>query len=128
MNSNEIILEKLARIEAKLDEVITAMHEYDDDNIYSEYDEPNTALLKAAELYNETLANERMDIIGQNGNTGEHYDVEDEFDDYGKRVNKDKFNNTQPKQKQYYKNSRSKRNEDKKSAVVEYQKYPPHKH
>ena len=28
--------------------------------------------------------NERMDIIGQNGNEGTHYD--DEFDDYGKRV------------------------------------------
>jgi hypothetical protein len=41
---------------------------------------------------------------------------------------KDKSNNIQPKQKQYYKNSRSKRNGDKKSAVVEHQKYPPHKH
>ena len=38
---------------------------------------------------------------------------EDEFDDYGKRVVRDS-NNTQPKQKQYYKNKRSKRNENKK--------------
>lgn len=28
---------------------------------------------------------ERMDIIGQNGNEGLHYD-ENEFDDYGKRI------------------------------------------
>ena len=132
---NEIILGKLNRIEAKLDAVIKALHEYDDDNIYSGYDEPNETLLKAAGLYNEAEANKRMDIIGQNGNEGSHYVTneeadEDAFNDYGMRVGKDKgkSNNIQPKQKQYYKNSRSKRNGDKKSAVVEHQKYPPHKH
>jgi hypothetical protein len=131
MNSNEIILEKLARIEAKLDEVITAMHEYDNDD----WGKPNDALIEAAEQYNELVANKRMDVIGQNGNEGTHYVTneeadEDAFNDYGMRVDKDKdkSNNIQPKQKQYYKNSRSKRNGDKKSAVVEHQKYPPHKH
>jgi len=147
---NEIIIGKLNRIEAKLDAVIKALHEYDDDNIYSGYDEPNEALLKAAGLYNEELnkkygessfeafmdeeaANKRMDVIGQNGNEGTHYVTneeadEDAFNDYGMRVDKDKSNNIQPKQKQYYKNSRSKRNGDKKSAVVEHVKHPPHKH
>ena len=74
MNNN--IIERLERIETKLDEVIAAMHEYDDENIYKGYDEPNEALLKAAGLYNELEANERMDVIGQNGNTGEHYENE----------------------------------------------------
>ena len=131
MNSNEIILEKLTRIEAKLDEVITALHEYDNDQL--DWPEPNDALKEAAFQYNEKVLNERMDIIGQNGNEGSHYVTneeadEDAFNDYGARVGKDKSNNIQPKQKQYYKNSRSKRNGDKKSAVVEHQKYPPHKH
>ena len=120
---NNEIIETLTRIETKLDAVIKAMHDYDD-NIYSGYDEPNEALLKAAGLYNEELnkeygessfeafqdtkndilswdvdgAERRMDIIGQNGNEGLHYtDVDDnEFDDYGKRVVKDS-NNTQDK-------------------------------
>jgi hypothetical protein len=52
MDSN--IIERLERIESKLDAVIKAMHDYDD-NIYSGYDEPNEALLKAAGLYNEEM-------------------------------------------------------------------------
>ena len=118
------IIETLTRIETKLDEVIAALHAYDDDNIYSGYDEPNEALLKAAGLYNEAEANKRMDIIGQNGNEGSHYVTNEEadedattFNDYGMRVvDRDKDNNkgTQPKQKQYYKNKRSKRAENKK--------------
>ena len=59
-------------INDKLDELIKALHEYDDDLIY----EPNEALLAAAEVYNEEVANKRMDVIGQNGNTGEHYENE----------------------------------------------------
>jgi hypothetical protein len=75
----EIINEILDRIDVKqkeinekLDELIKALHEYDDDLIY----EPNEALLAAAEVYNEEVANKRMDVIGQNGNTGEHYENE----------------------------------------------------
>ena len=64
---------KQKEINEKLDELIAALHEYDDENIYKGYDEPNVALLKAAGLYNEAEANKRMDVIGQNGNTGEHY-------------------------------------------------------
>ena len=67
---------KILDINTKLDELIAALHEYDDENIYKGYDEPNVALLKAAGLYNEAEANERMDVIGQNGNTGEHYENE----------------------------------------------------
>ena len=143
---NQIILGKLNRIEAKLDAVIKALHEYDDENIYSGYDEPNDALKKAAANYNkpcvghdaasweqEVELNKRMDIIGQNGNEGTHYVTNEEadenakFSNYGQRiakevmsdeknirVGKDKSNNIQPKQKQYWKNNRSKRNNNKK--------------
>jgi hypothetical protein len=93
---------KILDINNKLDEVIAALHEYDDENIYSGYDEPNVALLKAAGLYNEAEANKRMDIIGQNGNEGSHYVTNEEadedaatFNDYGMRVvDKDKSNNS----------------------------------
>ena len=100
MNNN--IIETLTRIEAKLDEVIAALHAYDGD----EWDEPNDALKEAAEQYNKLVApcrghdaaswdeeeaNKRMDIIGQNGNEGSHYVTneeadEDAFNDYGMRV------------------------------------------
>ena len=112
---------KVLDINTKLDELIKALHEYDDDNIYSGYDEPNEALLKAAGLYNEELnkkygessfeafmdeteLNKRMDIIGQNGNEGSHYVTNEEADDDAKS------NNTQTKHvgekkrnKRYYK-------------------------
>ena len=147
MNNN--IIERLERIETKLDEVIAALHAYDDDQLHCEYsglpsvkayDEPNVALLKAAGLYNERVApcrghdaaswdEERMDIIGQNGNEGLHYDVEDKFNDYGKRVGKDNDNNTQTKPVGEKKRNKRKYYKPKpKSAIVEHQKYPPHKH
>lgn len=116
---------KILDITTKLDELIKALHEYDDENIYKGYDEPNVALLKAAGLYNEELnkeygessfeafqdeteLNKRMDIIGQNGNEGSHYVTNKEADE------DTKINNIQPKQKQYYKNKRSKRSDNKK--------------
>ena len=79
---------KTQLISDKLDELIKALHEYDDED----YNEPNDALKEAISAYNETVANKeygessfeafqdeaainkRMDVIGQNGNTGEHYD------------------------------------------------------
>ena len=92
---------KVLDINTKLEELIKALHAYDDENIYSGYDEPNAALLKAAGLYNEAEANKRMDIIGQNGNEGSHYVSNEEadedaatFNDYGMRVGKDKSNNS----------------------------------
>ncbi len=74
---NQIIIGKLNRIEAKLDAVIKALHEYDGNNEYGE------SSFEAFQLTNEYLsslgveeAERRMDIIGQNGNTGEHYENE----------------------------------------------------
>ena len=61
---------KVLEITTKLDELIAALHEYDDED----YNEPNDALKEAAATYNEAIANKRMDVIGQNGNTGEHYE------------------------------------------------------
>jgi len=128
---DEIIIGKLNRIEAKLDAVIKALHEYDGNDEYGESSfeafmdskvEPCRGHDKAS-WDDEEAANKRMDIIGQNGNEGSHYVTneeadEDAFDDYGMRVvgDRDKDNNkgTQPKQKQYYKNKRSKRSENKK--------------
>ena len=132
---NQIILGKLNRIEAKLDAVIKAMHDYDGNDEYGE------SSFEAFQLTNDYIsslggpcvghdkaswdeeeAERRMNIIGQNGNEGSHYVTNEEADDDAK------INNIQPKQKQYYKNKRSKRNVDKKSAVVEHEKHPPHKH
>jgi Ca2+-dependent lipid-binding protein len=120
---------KILDINTKLDELIKALHDYDDDLSTFE-DEPlqGPCSKHDAEQWNE----ERMDIIGQNGNEGIHYVTneeadEDAFSDYGMRiakkvmsdkdnvrVGKDKSNNAQPKQKQYWKNNRSKRSENKK--------------
>jgi hypothetical protein len=126
--TNEIIIGKLNRIEAKLDAMIKAIHEYDD----SEYGESS---FEAFQLTNEYISSlnekeaerippcvghdaaswdeeemeRRMNIIGQNGNEGLHYgDVENEFDDYGMRVvdgDKDN-NNTQGKNKRTAKDRR----------------------
>ena len=111
---------KILDINTKLDELIKALHDYDDD---LSYEPQHGACSKHDEAsWDEIENNKRMDIIGQNGNEGSHYVSNEEADDDAKS------NNIQPKQKQYYKNKRSKRNVDKKSAVVEHQKYPPHKH
>jgi hypothetical protein len=122
---DEIIIGKLNRIEAKLDAVIKALHEYDGNDEYGE------SSFEAFQLTNEYLsslnekeaerippcvghdaaswddeeeANKRMDIIGQNGNEGSHYVTNEEadedaatFNDYGMRVVKDKNNDTQDK-------------------------------
>jgi hypothetical protein len=63
-----------------------------------------------------------MDIIGQNGNEGIHYVTnkkadEDAYNDYSER------NNNPAKHV-----GKKKRNTGKKSAIMEHQKYPPHKH
>ena len=77
---------KVLEITTKLDELIKALHEYDDDLIY----EPNEALLAAAEVYNEEVANKRMDVIGQNGNTGEHYENDGGFNNNPANTNVEK--------------------------------------
>ena len=113
---NQIILGKLNRIEAKLDELIKALHEYDDDGYGESSFEAfqDEALEKAAAKYseidilkwnvdgaerippcvghdeaswNEIEANKRMDVIGQNGNEGSHYVTNEEADDDAKSNN-----------------------------------------
>ena len=136
--------------------MIAALHAYDDDQLYCEYsglpsvkayeDEPRGG--PCSKHDEASWDEERMDIIGQNGNEGLHYNshhVSNEeadedaatFNDYGMRVvDKDKSNNPAkhtgetkkrnnelpdfkhtpppPKPKQYWKNNRSKRSENKK--------------
>jgi len=121
--TNEIIIGKLNRIEAKLDAVIKAMHEYDGNNEYGEssfeafMDTKNDIMswkVDGAERIppcvghdkaswdDEEAANKRMDIIGQNGNEGSHYvtneeaDEDAKFDDYGQRVVGDRDSNNNP--------------------------------
>jgi hypothetical protein len=102
---------KILDINTKLDELITALHAYDDDQLHCEYS--GLPSVKAYDNEKDILswdvdgAERRMDIIGQNGNEGLHYDSHhvtneeaDEdaatFNDYGMRVGKDN-NNTQTK-------------------------------
>jgi hypothetical protein len=121
---------KVLEINTKLDELIAALHNYDDGLEMFE-DEPKQGACSKHDMASwdeEEQLNKRMDIIGQNGNTGEHYtsnyddyssfkrnEHKDEFDDYGKRV-VDKSNNP------------AKHTGKKKSAYDKHQKYPPHKH
>jgi hypothetical protein len=48
------------------------LHDYPSGNKISHA--PNYLSPREDESYNEELANKRMDIIGRNGNTGEHYE------------------------------------------------------
>ena len=101
---NNEIIEKLTRIETKLDELIAALHEYDDTNIEDINEGYGESSFEA--FMDETELNKRMDIIGQNGNEGSHYVTNKEadedaatFNDYGQRVVGDNNNNTQGKDK-----------------------------
>jgi hypothetical protein len=152
-NINELITRidaKVLEINTKLDELIAALHNYDDGLEMFE-DEPKQGACSKHDMASwdeEEQLNKRMDIIGQNGNTGEHYTSEyddyssfkrnehkDEFDDYGKRVGKDKGNNNNPANTRVeekliggYGVPNNAKTGKKKSAIVEHQKYPPHKH
>lgn len=72
--------EQLNRIEAKLDRVIKAMQEYD--GLDEDFNEPQDEYSKYKkspcighdEASWEEEMNQRMDIIGQNGNEGLHYE------------------------------------------------------
>ena len=71
---------KVLEITTKLDELIAALHEYDDENIqhceYSGLPSVKTYDEKDIMTWDVDGAERRMDIIGQNGNTGEHYENE----------------------------------------------------
>ena len=117
---------KILDINTKLDELIKALHEYDDDQIqHCEYSGlPSVKAYEEKDIMTWDVdgAERRMDIIGQNGNEGLHYDshyvTNEEADDDARS------NNTQTK----HMGRNKKRNGGKKSAIVEHQKYPPHKH
>ena len=74
------IYAKVLEITTKLDELIAALHEYDGND---EYGELPFEAFKFTNDYISSLdvdgAERRMDIIGQNGNTGEHYDDDREL-------------------------------------------------
>ena len=81
---------KVLDINTKLDELIKALHEYDGNDEYGE------SSFEAFQLTNDYIssfnvdgAERRMDIIGQNGNTGEHYDDDRELGGEGQNnINK----------------------------------------
>ena len=70
-----IIDTKTQLINTRLDELIKALHEYDDES----YGESSFEAFKLTNDYissfNVDGAERRMDIIGQNGNEGTHYEV-----------------------------------------------------
>jgi hypothetical protein len=102
---------KVLEITTKLDELIKALHEYDDENIEDINEGYGESSFEAfQDTKNDIMgwdvdgAERRMDIIGQNGNEGLHYDSHhvtnkeaDEdaatFYDYGMRVETNKINN-----------------------------------
>jgi hypothetical protein len=108
---NQIIIGKLNRIEAKLDAVIKAMHDYDGNDEYGEssfetFMDTKTEPCRGhdAASWDAEEAERRMDIIGQNGNEGLHYDMggDDNTQDKDKRVvgkkGKRKFNGNKNKE------------------------------
>jgi hypothetical protein len=114
MNNN--IIERLERIETKLDEVIAAMHAYDDTNIEDVNEGYGESSFEAFKLTNDYIsslnieeAERRMDIIGQNGNEGLHYDshhvTNEEADDDARSNNIQTKHTGEPKKrnKRYYK-------------------------
>lgn len=115
---NNEIIEKLTRIETKLDEVIAALHAYDGNDEYGESS-------FEAFMDDEEAANKRMNIIGQNGNEGSHYVTNEEADENANnkiRVGKDRDNNnTQGKR-------RGGKNKRKVDPIVKHEQFrQPHK-
>ena len=88
---NSEIIERLERIETKLDNVIKALHDYDEGTLHCEYSGLPSVEAYSNEAYgessfeafidNEEELNKRMDIIGQNGNEGSHYVTNEEADE-----------------------------------------------
>ena len=77
--------------------IVDRADEYKEEELENSRDmgmyEPSPELRRAAEEYvnmlSETELEKRMDIIGQNGNEGLHYDIDEdasEYDDYGQLI------------------------------------------
>jgi hypothetical protein len=110
------IIETLTRIETKLDNVIKAMHDYDGNDEYGESSFEafqDKELEKAAAKYSETILNWNVDGADEQVPL-EILQAEQSRQWEEERGKEDYHNDTQPKQKQYYKNKRSKRAENKK--------------
>lgn len=95
-------------INQRLEELIKALHDYDDDLSYEPQSGPCSKHDEAS-WDEETELNKRMDIIGQNGNTGEHYNshyvTNEEADDDARSNNTQTKHVGEPKKrsKRYYK-------------------------
>jgi hypothetical protein len=131
---NQIILGKLNRIEAKLDALIKALHEYDGNDEYGE------SSFEAFQLTNDYIsslggpcvghdkaswdeeeAERRMNIIGQNGNEGSHYVTNEEADEDANKMNVMGVSNTQNKR-------RGGKNKRKVDPIVKHEQHrQPHK-
>jgi hypothetical protein len=63
---------QIKMMNVRLDQLVKALHDYDNDY---EYDEPQRGACSKHDdaSWDEIEENERMDIIGQNGNEGLHY-------------------------------------------------------
>jgi hypothetical protein len=61
MNINQTILEKLTRIETKLDNVIKAMHDYDEGTLHCEYSGLPSVEAYSDEAYGESSFETFMD-------------------------------------------------------------------
>jgi hypothetical protein len=116
---NEIIIGKLNRIEAKLDALIKALHEYDGNDEYGEssFEAFMDTKIGPCSKHDEASwdaeeAERRMDIIGQNGNEGLHYGIEGDNDIQDERVVGDKDKRTGETKKRnkrkYYKPKQTK--------------------
>ena len=130
--------EQLDRIEAKLDRVIKALQEYDglDEDFKDPYDEYGQYKKSPCVNHDEASgeeeeANIRMNIIGQNGNEGLHYDIEkinnavDKWSEKRVKATKEYLKGatftpettTPPKpKKKYYHNKKKKDGNNKKSS------------
>ena len=117
---------KVFEINNKLDELIKALHEYDDDGYgessFEAFQDTKNDILS----WDVDGAERRMDIIGQNGNEGLHYDshhvtneeADEDANNNTQGKGKDKDKRTGGNKKKYY-NKYSKTNKSK----VDNQKY-----
>jgi hypothetical protein len=116
---NELITRidsKILDINTKLDELIKALHDYDGENIEDVNEGYGESSFEAFKLTNDYISSlnieeteRRMDIIGQNGNEGLHYDshhvTNEEADDDARSNNSDKRTGVDKKRnkRKYYK-------------------------
>ena len=130
---------KVKAINDKLDELIKALHEYDDDQL--EWPEPNDALKEAAAQYNERIHHVSNEEADEDAKWKKAFDQfheqfrddkeEDTFNDYGERMSKmDPDDKRTVGNNKYYRKPNTpvtpKKMED---GVAKHERYrQPHKH